>query len=174
MGLRPTKVDEKHAHPGELIAKDLQMFFDGVAAQAADYHRPAPGKRELDDVFHLETERVIDNHWVVRHNNRYFQVQRQAHSYAPAKAKVTVCEWEEGRLDIRYRGRAVRWEEIAAPAPPAARATKSAAANAGNRKPVIPKADHPWRQDYRKMRPHRVPGPPPALAFSVAASSASP
>jgi hypothetical protein len=48
--------------------------FARVPAQGADYHRPVPGRRELEEVFHLETERVIDNHWVVRHNNRYFQV----------------------------------------------------------------------------------------------------
>jgi hypothetical protein len=148
--------------------------FARVPAQTADYHRPAPGKRELDEVFHLETQRVIDNHWVVRHDNRYFQVQRQARYYAPAKAKVMVCQWEDGRLEIRYRDQAVRWEEIAAPTPPAARATKSAAASSGNRKPVIPPADHPWRQDYRKMCPHRAPEPPPVAVFSVVASSASP
>jgi hypothetical protein len=146
--------------------------FARVPAQAADYHRPAPGKRELDQAFHLETGRVIDNHWVVRHENRYFQLQRQARCYAPAKGKVTVCEWEDGRLEIRYRGQAVRWEEIAAPAPPAA---KTAAANAGNRKLVIPKPDHPWRRGYGKMRPWKTPAPGDlAPTFSVAAPSASP
>jgi hypothetical protein len=33
----------------------------------------------------LESERVISNDWVVRHDNRYFQIQRQALCYAPAK-----------------------------------------------------------------------------------------
>jgi hypothetical protein len=140
-------------------------------AQGEDYHR-APGQRELEKAFHLETEHVIDNHWVVRHNNRYFQLQRATRYYAPAKAKVTVCEWEDGRLEIRYRGRAVRWEEIGAPAPAAARATKSTLPNTGHRKPIIPAADHPWRRDYRKMRPWR--SPPPPLTFSVALSSAAP
>ena len=68
-------------------------------------------------MFHLETGRVIGNDWVVRHGNRYFQVKAQARQYAPAKGKVTVCEWEDGRLQIRYRGRAVVWEEIPGPVP---------------------------------------------------------
>jgi len=148
--------------------------FARVPAKGADYHRPAPGKRELEELFHLETERVIDNHWVVRHANRYFQVQRQARCYAPAKAKVMVCEWKNERLEIRYRGRAVSWEEIEAPVPPATQARRSAAANSGNRKPVIPKADHPWRQDYRKMSPWKTPAPGLAPTFSVAVPSASP
>jgi hypothetical protein len=29
---------------------------------------------------------------VVRHDNRYFQVKAQSRLYAPAKAKVMVCE----------------------------------------------------------------------------------
>ena len=41
----------------------------------------------------------------------------QARQYAPAKGKVTVWEWEDGRLQIRYRGRAVAWEEITGPVP---------------------------------------------------------
>lgn len=142
--------------------------FARLAAKTEDYHR-AIGKRELEESLHLETERVIGNNWVVRHDNHHFQVQREGRCYAPAKAKVTVCEWENGRLEIRYRGRAVRWEEIAAPAPAVVQARKSAVPNTTQRKPVIPAADHPWRRDYRKMRPWKSPP-----AFSGAAPSASP
>ena len=34
----------------------------------------------MEEVFHLETGRVIGNDWVVRHDNRYFQVQAQSRS----------------------------------------------------------------------------------------------
>src|ERR1035438_7520221 len=37
-------------------------------AQPEDYHRAAPRAVELEEVFHLETERVIGNDWVVRHD----------------------------------------------------------------------------------------------------------
>jgi hypothetical protein len=93
----------------------------------------------------------------VRHDNRYFQVQAQARNYAPAKGKVTVCEWEDGRLQIRYRGRGVSWEEIARPVP--AEAVRTSEAKAQKKKPPTPRAEHPWRQAYRKMRPWSKPGP---------------
>ena len=125
-------------------------------AQPEDYHRAAPRALELEEVFHLETVRVIGNDWVVRHDNRYFQVKAQARNYAPAKGKVTVCEWEDGRLQIRYSSRAVAWEEI--PGPVAVPAARSLEAKAKKQKPLTPKADHPWRQDYRKMRPWSKPG----------------
>jgi hypothetical protein len=127
--------------------------FRRIPAQPADYHQAAPRAVELEEVFHLETVRVIGNDWVVRHDNRYFQVQAQARHYAPAKGKVTVCEWEDGRLQIRYRDRAVSWEEIPGPVP--AQAERPNEAKAKKLKPPRPSADHPWRQ-YRKM-----PGTPP-------------
>src|SRR5260370_29964457 len=114
-------------------------------AQPEDYHRAAPRAAEVEDVFHLETGRILGNDWVVRHDNRYFQVQAQARNYAPAKGKATVCEWADGRLQIRYRGRAVSWEEIAGPVPAQA-ATPEATAQ--NQQPPTPKADHPWRQGF--------------------------
>lgn len=63
----------------------------------------------MEEVFRLERERVIGNDWVVRYENRYFQVKRHGRHYAPAKGKVKVCEWESGRLELRYRGQKVEW-----------------------------------------------------------------
>jgi hypothetical protein len=49
----------------------------------------------------------------VRYENRYLQVQTSGRRHAPAKAKVVVCEWEDGRLEIRYRGQKLQWKELA-------------------------------------------------------------
>lgn len=116
--------------------------FAREPAQPQDYHRPAPGARELDEVFCLETERSISNDWVVRYGNAYFQLERTS-DYPPRQAKVTVCEWENGRIEIRYKGKARPHREIAAPEPkPDAERT--------NRPPKPshwkPPKDHPWKQ----------------------------
>ena len=76
------------------------------ASSQEDFHMKSPGKRALDDVFRLEEERTIYPDWVVRYGSRYFQVERTGH-HPPAKSKVTVCEWEDGRIEIRYRGERV-------------------------------------------------------------------
>ena len=146
---------QTHAEANRFLEKEYlpehNRRFRRTPAQLEDYHRAAPGAAELEEVFHLETARVIGNDWVVRHDNRYFQVKAQARHYAPAKSKVTVCEWEDGRLQIRYRSRAVVWEEIPGPVP--VQAVRPREATAKKQKPPTPRADHPWRQDYRKMRP---------------------
>jgi hypothetical protein len=153
-----------HAEANTFLEKEYlpehNRRFRRTPAQPEDYHRAAPRAAELEAVFHLESGRVIGNDWVVRHDNRYFQVKAQARQYAPAKGKVTVCEWEDGRLQICYRGRAVAWEEIPGPVP--AEAVRTREAKAKKQKPPTPKADHPWRQDYRKM-PWSKPGQVPLL-----------
>jgi hypothetical protein len=62
---------------------------------------------------------------VVRYGNRFLQVHREGNHQAPAKGKVAVCEWQDGRVEIRYRGQKVLWTEIAESMKPNARTTVS-------------------------------------------------
>jgi hypothetical protein len=122
-----------------------------VAAAKEDYHRRRPSRTELDDAFRLETGRMIGNDWVVRHENRFFQVKRQSR-YAPTKSQVVVCEWEDGKLEIRYGDRRLCHEEIAArPAiqPPPAKPRQP------RRMPAPPQTSHPWRKRYQQMQARR-------------------
>lgn len=122
--------------------------FTIEAGSQEDFHTKRPGKAELDEVFRLEEERTIANDWVVRYRNRLLQVERAGRHHAPAKAKVTVCEWEDGRIDIRYRGRLVAWQEIAArQAQPAVSALPQRQS-----KQAPPLQEHPWRKPYRSLR----------------------
>ena len=140
---------------------DHNARFAREPAQPQDYHRKPPGARELEQVFCLETERSISNDWVVRYENRYFQLERTS-DYPPRQAKVTVCEWEDGRIEIRYKGKARAQREIEAPRP---------SRHAANRrlvdKPPRPShwktpLNHPWRQAARiEARLRATPSAPP-------------
>src|SRR6266446_150447 len=128
--------------------------FAQPAAAAEDYHRKAPSQAERRRVFRLETERTIGNDWVVRYENRFFQLKRQSGHYAPAKSKVTVCEWQDGSVEIEYRGQALAWKELGeAPARQAAVVAKPAPVK--RRRPRVPAADHPWREQYKRKRMSR-------------------
>jgi helix-turn-helix protein len=126
--------------------------FACAPAEPQDYHRKPPRARELEQVFGLETERCISNDWVVRYENRYFQLGRTS-DYPPRQAKVTVCEWEEGRIEIRYKGKSRPHREIEAPR----RAEEVAIRVVDKPRPSHwkPPLNHPWRQTARiesKMR----------------------
>src|SRR6266853_1562316 len=127
--------------------------FAQPAAKPEDYHGRKPTPRELREIFRLETERTISNDWVIRHEGRSLQLRPGQRRYGPTQSKALVCEWEDGAIEVYYRGERVAFIElketirkITRPIPPAARAI------------VVRKAkqDHPWRQGYQNMKP-RVP-----------------
>ena len=153
--------------------------FGRAAARPEDYHRRAPRAAELDKIFRLESERTISDDWVVRYDNRFFQLEPASRNYAPARAKVVVGEGPEGRVEIEYRGRAVPWREI----PPAARPSVPAARPVIKRASVptppmtkrkwVPLPDHPWRQAARRRAEKQVceritTAPRPSLALPSA------
>jgi transposase len=148
---------------------DHNQRFAVDASSEVDYHLPAPGARQLREIFRLETERTLGNDWVVRDDNRFYQVQRQSRCYAPAKSKVTVCEWEDGTMEIHYRGRKLAWQEIEQrPAKPEPVAKKPGKLHPRS---VVQAPDHPWRKRYQDMKPW---GPSATTAPSRALSVASP
>lgn len=123
--------------------------FARPSASAEDFHVAVPRGLRLDQVFRLEQTRTLSNDWVVRYDNRFFQLERQS-PYPPARASVTVREAMNGHIEIRYRDRVMQATEItgttaavpsALPAPPAPRRR-----DATHRR-WRPGPDHPWKKD---------------------------
>jgi hypothetical protein len=127
---------------------DHNARFAQRPASSDDFHRRTPSRLALDRAFQLEETRVLSNDWVIRYDTRYFQVARQSH-HAPARSTVLVRENARGAIELRYRGRLMRWSEIPAPAapvaplPPAVRPSTAAP----TRRAWRPSAEHPWRRD---------------------------
>jgi hypothetical protein len=141
-----------HAQANEFLRKEYlpehNRRFARSPAAAEDYHRATPTKRELDEIFRIETERTLGNDWVVRRDNRLYQVKRESR-YAPARSKVTVCEWEDGAVrDSLPRPTAGLRGDRAATGKRAAVAKVHR-----HHRPGPPAPDHPWRQGYQEMRP---------------------
>ena len=150
---------------------DHNQRFAIDASSAVDYHLPGPGAKQRREIFRLETERVLGNDWVVRHHNRLYQVERQSRHHAPAKSTVVVCEWEDGAVEIQYRGQKLRWHGIEErPRKPEAVAPER---RARSTPPPAPLPNHPWRRSYQDMQPRPAMGAASGW-FSVASPSAPP
>ena len=160
---------------------DHNHRFARTPASPEDFHTPLPAGLDLDEVFRLEETRTLSADWVVRYDNRYFQVVRQSR-YPPAAATLTVCAYEDGHLGLVYRGQAVRFREISPPTPGAASPTPPPVVVPAVRRP--PPATHPWRQGFGRMRDRVSPGEgvpghpergwtPPAPPAAGAGSSAT-
>src|SRR5450759_1888725 len=149
--------------------EDHNRRFAIDALSEVDHHLPAPRAKRLHEIFRLETERVLGNDWVVRHENRFYQVEGQSRRYAPAKSKVTVCEWEDGSMEIHYRRQKLIWNEIQE------RPIKQEGAAPSERRkistpPAAKMPDHPWRRSYQDMKPV---SPPPSTRSSALISVGS-
>jgi transposase len=151
--LRRKKIDSYEAANEYLENEYLPEHnrrFAQPAAKPEDYHGRKPTARELREIFRLETKRTIANDWVIRHEGHYLQLNPGQWRYGPTQSKALVCEWEDGTMEVYYRGERIAYTELQdaiekAPRPllPAARAI------------VVRKAkkDHPWRQSYHNMKP---------------------
>lgn len=132
---------EREYYPGH------NARFARIPASEEDFHLPVPRGLPLEEVFRLEIEHTIGNDWVVRADNRFYQVERQSR-YAPARSKVLVCEYEDGRVAIEYRGKKLGFHEIPAPIPAGAAVLPRVATAKRSSKPA---PQHPWRLGYDQM-----------------------
>ena len=147
----------------EKCCEEHNVRFAVMAAVPQDFHLSSPRVRQVEKIFRLQRERVLSNGWVVRDENRFYQVGRQSHHHAPAKSKVTVCEWEDGRVEIHYRGQKLSWKQI--PERPVASRPDDQpnVPTETTKKKWRPGPDHPWRGTYWPVR-----------APALASASASP
>jgi len=130
----------------EKYCEEHNARFAVRPAAPQDFHLPSPGRRKLEKIFRLERERALSNDWVVRDENRFYQVERQRLHHAPAKSQVTVCEWEDGRIEIHYRGQKLSWKEIPARPVPHKQENEPPGALQTAKKKWKPRPDHPWRR----------------------------
>jgi hypothetical protein len=131
--------------------------FAQAPASAEDFHTAAPRAGQLASVFRLEEKRTVSNDWVVRYDNRFFQLERQS-GRPPARSTVLVYEASDGAIDIRYRDRAMRWTEVL-PQPHTETAvvlspTRRTPPGSGpvRIKPRRVCDDHPWRRAVEQFR----------------------
>jgi hypothetical protein len=78
--------------------------------QPEDYHGRKPTARELREIFRLETGRGIGNDWVIRHEGGNLQLKPGSRRYGPTRSKALVCEWEDGTMEVYYRGEAIAFD----------------------------------------------------------------
>ena len=137
--------------------------FAQPPAQPEDYHGRKLSRRELREIFRLETTRTISNDWVVRHAGRWLQLHAGSRRYGPTKSKALVCEYEDGCVEVYYRGERIGFHPIAEPI---RKVIETPPAVASTRLPRKAKADHPWRLGY-EIRMARHAAPPVVLRPSA-------
>jgi transposase len=132
------------------FTEELNARFAVEPRSAADFHRPVPQGMDLRHVFCLEESRTVGNDWVVRYENRFFQIMSQS-ILPPMRGKVIVQEHLDGTVHILYRERELVFTEIKE-LPRKHAVTPQKQLNPQPRRTYIPPADHPWRRFSLKTR----------------------
>lgn len=165
------------------LATDYLAGHNARFAQAPraveDFHTPVPVGLDLAQVFRLETPRSVSHDWVVRHDGRLLQLERRGRRYPPARSTVLVCEYEDGHLEVWYRGTRVPWTDITGMNARHATSRPLPASPGTPRPPHVPRVPpptHPWRQRYQGLHDgvspgERIPGRPGAWLSPPAASA---
>jgi transposase len=141
--------------------------FARPPAQAEDYHGHKPSRRELREIFRLESRRSISNDWVVRYEGRWLQLHPRSRRYGPTQSKALVCEYEDGPREVYYRGERIGFREIAEPVRQVAERRATAVSP---RVPRPAKKDHPWRLGYEMRVGMRTPLAAPPVVQRPSAS----
>ncbi len=134
----------------------INRKFAVAPVDPQDQHRPAPAATILAEVFCWEQTRMVQRDGTLSYENRCFQLLTDNALRPRLRAQVVVRRRLDGRLEILYRDRKVRFREITKPS----RLDTVTKARLPTRCPK-PKPDHPWRR-------FRLPGSLPLPALSQA------
>jgi hypothetical protein len=134
-----------------LDGKYLQAFnrqFAQEAASPVDLHRAV--SRNLSEVLSWEEERVVQGDWTVACAGKRYQLDRQHEALSLVRRKVIVRTLRNGKVQLVYRERKLKWRELPAGAvrKPSSRPKEKAAGMGEARTAAKPAVkNHPWRRD---------------------------
>jgi hypothetical protein len=83
---------------------DYNMRFAKAPANNKDLHRPLRAGDDLDDAFAWKEERTLSQALTLQYNKVIFILEPSEPAKAAIRKRVTVVDYPDGRLAIRYRG----------------------------------------------------------------------
>ncbi len=94
------------------FTEKLNRKFAHPPLSPEDFHVPLQAQQDLQDVFCFEELRTVGQDWIVRHDNRFYQLLRGKEALPRPKSKVTVRRRLDGSIHILHRGRRVSYQEF--------------------------------------------------------------
>ncbi len=124
---------------------DLNGRFTVPAAASADHHRAVSRELDLSRILSIQEERVVQNDWTVRWQNRIWQLPRASSEIIQPRQRVTLCEQLDGVLRV-FGGSLLElsWSATRSE-PPSDQRKISLGHPTGSSQGRKPRADHLWR-----------------------------
>ena len=83
---------------------DYKTRFAKPPANAKDLHRPLRAGDDLEDVFAWKEERTLSQALTLQYDKVLFILEPSEQAKAAIGNRVTVVDYPDGRLSIRYKG----------------------------------------------------------------------
>src|SRR5664280_713053 len=138
---RINNMQQGNAYLPEFIA-DFNARFAVQPRSALDAHRPMQAHQNLDQILAWQETRLITKNLTLQFKNVVYQIQTDRPAYALHKAQVTVCQDDQGKVSILYKGNELSYTIFQKQEHQAEVVSSKQVA----RKPWHPAKDHPWRR----------------------------
>lgn len=132
--------------------------FSLIPAKEGDLHRKGPGEKILKDILSIKTKRGLRNDGVIRHNNRFYQIEGILRTIK----SVIVEERLDGSMHIRNNGTFLKYREIDPKLITRPTVNKKSAIKP--RKAYSPPRDHPWKRRVLHINRYNQPVDEPVLS----------
>lgn len=126
------------------FVESLNKKFAVKPIKSADYHRSAEGY-DLAAIFSIEEERSVSTDWIVRFENRFFQL-KPLNKRLRGNGKVTVSRRLDQSLHFYFRDQELAWQELPERPQPAKRKKSRKRGSPPIMANYIPPRDNPWRR----------------------------
>ena len=107
-----TRIEEANLILQAGFTEKLNRKFAHPALEPEDFHVALRPSQHLGDILCFEELRSVAQDWVVRHDNRFYQLLRGRQPLPRAKSKVTVRRRLDGTVQILHRGKELPYEEL--------------------------------------------------------------
>lgn len=122
-------------------------------------HRPLLKTHRLDEILCIKLNRTLANDYTLRFNNKFFQVTKDQDIRVRARDIVTIEEWLDGSIHLKFKGVYLRYKNInKLPYRGYYVTNRSELNRVGNGTGTsVPGKDHPWRRFIPAKKPLQQP-----------------
>jgi transposase len=134
-------MQQGNAYLPEFMA-DFNRRFAVQPRSSLDAHRPMQAHHNLDQILAWQETRLITKNLTLQFKNVVYQIQTDRPAYALHHAQVTVCQDDQGKVAILYKGEELSYTIFQKQERQAEVVSSKQVAS----KPWHPAKDHPWRR----------------------------
>lgn len=139
------------------FCNELNTRFAVTPLEKEDYHRPLSRGIKLEDIFCLETNRTVQNDWIISHEGNHYQILKDNKPLPQPKDKILVRTRLDGSTHLLFKGKDMKFRSLGRreleqrTKKPITKQPRTRPGTPMPQKGHKPAASHPWAGKCRKQ-----------------------